>query len=49
MNKACGRGLFIHVEGDKYEGEWKNDKANGFGKYDHVNGAIYEGQWQEDL
>lgn len=41
MGKACGRGIFKHKEGDRYDGFWMNDKANGFGKYEHNNGAIY--------
>lgn len=49
MNKACGKGKFFHVDGDIFEGHWKDDKANGFGTYHHVNGAKYEGEWQDDL
>ena len=33
LNKASGKGQFIHVEGDIYDGEWENDKANGYGVY----------------
>jgi len=49
MNCAHGQGKFIHVDGDLYEGQWKNDKANGYGVYRHVNGACYEGMWRDDL
>lgn len=45
MNKACGKGKFFHVDGDIFEGHWRDDKANGFGTYHHVNGAKYEGEW----
>lgn len=41
--------MFYHVDGDIFEGEWKEDKANGFGIYTHVNGAKYEGFWVDDL
>jgi hypothetical protein len=41
LSKAHGKGRFIHVEGDVYDGDWAYDKANGFGTYHHVNGAIY--------
>lgn len=41
-------GKFTHVDGDIYEGEWKEDKACGVGTYKHFNGAKYEGQWLDD-
>ena len=40
-DKANGKGKFIHVDGDVYEGNWSNDKASGFGIYYHNNGAKY--------
>jgi hypothetical protein len=46
---AHGKGKFIHVDGDVYEGEWKEDKANGRGVYTHANGSKYEGEWKDDL
>lgn len=42
-NRASGRGIFYHADGDKYEGEWRDSKANGKGNYYHFNGATYEG------
>ena len=42
-------GKFWHVDGDVFDGQWKNDKANGYGVYTHVNGAKYEGMWKDDL
>ena len=33
------------VDGDNYEGFWKNDKINGNGKYEFVNGARCEGEF----
>lgn len=33
MGQACGKGEFIHVGGDVYNGDWYNGKANGFGDY----------------
>lgn len=44
MHKAEGKGTFWHTDGDRYEGEWKDDKANGYGIYYHGNGAKYEGK-----
>jgi len=32
---ANGMGRLIHLDGDVYTGEWKNDKANGKGVYLH--------------
>jgi hypothetical protein len=28
-NKACGKGKFLHVHGDMYDGDWLDDKAHG--------------------
>ena len=42
-NRACGKGIFYHVDGDVFEGEWDQDKANGIGVYKHSNGSVYEG------
>ena len=48
-NKAEGRGIFWHADGDVFDGEWKADKAHGFGTYTHVNGSKYEGEWVSDM
>ena len=45
---ACGQGMFKHVDGDVYEGNWSNNKANGSGSYMNVNKAHYVGQWRDD-
>lgn len=42
-------GIFYHVDGDVFDGEWADDKANGYGIYTHVNGAKYIGYWNNDL
>ena len=34
--------------GDKYTGEWKNDKRHGQGTYTHANGAKYVGNFKDD-
>ncbi len=48
--KASGKGKFTHVDGDIYDGEWKDDKANGYGVYIHAKtGARYEGYWENDM
>ena len=33
--------------GDKYTGEWKNDKRHGQGTYTHANGAKYVGNFKD--
>lgn len=43
--KKDGYGVLIMPNGDKYEGEWKNDLQNGKGTFTYANGDIYEGQW----
>ena len=35
--------------GDKYTGEWKNDKREGKGIMEYENGNIYDGEWKNDL
>lgn len=47
--ELTAKGVFTHVDGDLYEGQWVNDKANGFGTYKHTNGAQYNGEWKDDL
>ena len=44
-----GKGKFWYVDGDVFDGEWRDDKANGYGVYMYVNGVKYEGYWKEDL
>lgn len=31
-------GKFLKLDGTKYEGEWKNNKAFGFGRFFHIDG-----------
>ena len=33
-----GKGIYYFNNGDRYEGEWKNDKREGKGKYYYNNG-----------
>ena len=54
-DKACGKGIFKHADGDTCttwitvdDGEWFNDKAHGYGVYIHANGSKYEGYWEND-
>ena len=47
-NKRKGWGRKVFKNGDKYEGEWSNDKANGKGRYEHADGDVYKGFWKDD-
>ena len=41
--KREGIGIFIYVNGKRYEGEWKNDKIDGRGIMFYKNGDKYDG------
>ena len=43
-----GRGIQCWLDGSRYEGYWKNDKANVKGMLYHADGDIYEGDWLDD-
>lgn len=41
-----GEGTFVHVSGEKYEGEWSDSKREGWGSHYYDNGRKkYEGQF----
>ena len=37
-----------YKNGDKYEGEWKNDEREGNGKMIYKNGSIEEGEYKNN-
>jgi hypothetical protein len=39
-------GIMTFANGDKYNGEWKNDIIEGKGVFIWANGDIYEGRWK---
>ena len=41
-------GTFTWASGDKYVGEWKDDKQNGQGTATWANGDKYVGDWKDD-
>lgn len=44
-----GRGKFTHVDGDIYDGDWKDGVAEGFGIFYYKNNGKYEGEWLNDV
>lgn len=38
----------IYSNGDRYNGEWKDDKRNGNGEMIYFYGDKYFGEWKED-
>jgi len=36
-----------YADGDRYEGEWKDEKKHGYGKYTYADGRTKEGMWFE--
>ena len=41
-------GTSIYANGNKYVGEWKDDKKNGQGTYTAANGDKYVGEFKDD-
>ena len=41
-------GFIKYSNGDKYDGEWENDKKHGQGTYTWANGDKYDGAWEDD-
>ena len=42
-NDSDGQGTMTYGNGDKYVGEWINDKKHGQGTYTYSNGQIVRG------
>ena len=47
--KKEGFGIFIDNIGNKYIGEWKDDKLNGKGRLLSINGDYYEGYFNDGI
>ena len=45
-NCVNGKGTKIWPNGDKYNGNWKNEKPHGLGTFIWVNGTKYIGDWE---
>ena len=40
-----GYGVLQYVNGERYEGSWKDDKADGRGNLTYIHGDKYVGDW----
>ena len=40
-------GTYTYANGDKYVGEYKDDKKHGQGTYTYADGAKYVGEWKD--
>lgn len=45
---ALAGGVFLRVNGDRYEGEWRNGRMHGKGVKVMANGDVYNGTWEND-
>lgn len=43
-----GSGVLNYTNGNRYEGEYENDKRHGHGTLYYANGDKYVGQWKND-
>jgi len=44
-----GFGQLFAANGDKYVGQFKNDKANGKGDFISQDGRVWQGEWQDNF
>jgi hypothetical protein len=44
-----GHGVLTYVNGERYEGQWKDDKEHGKGTRTYINGDRYVGEWAEAM
>ena len=42
-----GRGTFAWADGDRYEGEWRDNKPHGRGTFTSSDGRRYDGEWRD--
>jgi len=49
ISEGNGWGLYVFVDGDKYEGEFKDGKKHGQGIFTYSDGDMYEGKFKDGL
>jgi hypothetical protein len=47
-NCENGQGTYKYSNGDKYKGQWKNNRLDGQGTLTYLNGSKYVGQWKNN-
>jgi hypothetical protein len=47
-NSPANSDFLVNLKGDKYVGEFKDNRRNGKGTYTSNNGKIYQGLWKND-
>ncbi|CAF4929612.1 unnamed protein product [Rotaria sp. Silwood1] len=47
-DKRTGQGVFTLANGERYEGQFKDNNFNGKGTYYYANGNQYTGDWVDD-
>ena len=47
MRKKIGQGTITSPDGDKYVGEWKDNKRHGQGTYTYPDGSKYVGEFKD--
>lgn len=45
MDKANGKGVYEHITGSNYDGEWKDDMQHGYGVELWVDSSRFEGYY----
>jgi len=47
-NCENGQGTYQYSNGDKYKGQWKNNRLDGQGTLTYLDGSKYVGQWKNN-
>lgn len=47
MDKKHGYGVYVWVDGRRYEGNWQNGRQHGEGKYILANNTVKVGIWED--
>ena len=47
-NCESGQGTYQYSNGDKYKGQWKNNRLDGQGTLTYLDGSKYVGQWKNN-
>lgn len=46
VSMPISHGVHTYANGNRYDGEWQDDKPNGHGVYTWANGDRYDGEWR---